>query len=35
MTKEELAARLTGREYMLEITNELEAEAKSAGLLVV
>lgn len=35
LTKEELAARLTGREYMLEITDELEAEAKAAGLLVV
>jgi len=35
MTKDELAARLTGREYMNEITKDEEAEAKAAGLVVV
>ena len=35
MTKEELAARLTGREYRDEITAAEEAEARAAGLVVV
>src|SRR5690349_17695897 len=35
MTKEELAARLNGREYGNEITDAEEAEAKRAGLVVV
>lgn len=35
LTKEELAARLNGREYGSEITEAEEAEAAAAGLLVV
>lgn len=35
MTKEGLAAKLNGRQYREEITNELEAEAKASGLLVI
>lgn len=35
LTKESLAARLTGRESGSEITRDEEAEAKAAGLLVV
>lgn len=35
LTKEELAARLNGREYTEEITKDEEAEAKAAGLVVV
>ena len=35
LTKESLAARLTGREAGHEITRDEEAEAKAAGLLVV
>lgn len=35
MTKEELAARLDGREYGSEMTEDEEAEAKEAGLLVI
>lgn len=35
MTKEELAARLNGREYNSEITKEEEALAKAAGLVVL
>ena len=35
ITKEQLAARLTGRQYGHEITREEEAEAKAAGLLVL
>ena len=35
MTKEELAARLNGREYGEEMTPEEEALAKAAGLLVI
>lgn len=35
MTKEQLAALLTGREYGEEITSEEEAHAKAAGLLVL
>jgi hypothetical protein len=35
MTKEELAAKLNGREYLSEITEEEEAEAKKNGLCVV
>jgi hypothetical protein len=35
ITKEQLAARLTGREAGNEITRDEEAEAKSAGLLVL
>lgn len=35
MTKEELAARLTGREHRDEITAAEEAEARAAGLVVV
>jgi hypothetical protein len=35
MTKEELAAQLTGHEYGQEISKALEAEAKVAGLVVV
>jgi hypothetical protein len=35
MTKEELAARLNGREYGHEITPEEEAEAKASGIVVI
>ena len=35
MTKEELAAKLTGIEYPVRISKELEAEAKAAGLVIV
>lgn len=35
MTKEELAAKLTGREYTNEITKTEEAEAKKSGLVVI
>lgn len=35
MTKEELAARLTGREYRKEMTKDEEAEAKAAGLVAI
>lgn len=35
MTKEELAARLTGREYGSEITKHEAIDAKAAGLVVV
>jgi len=35
MTKEELAAKLTGMEYPVRISKELEAEAKTAGLVIV
>lgn len=35
MTKEELAALITGREYGAELTEEEEARAKEAGLLVI
>lgn len=35
LTKEELAARLNGREYGSEITKAEEVEAKEAGLVVV
>lgn len=35
MTKEELAAKLNGREHGNEITQKEEAEAKAAGLVVV
>jgi hypothetical protein len=35
MTKEELAAKLDGREYLEEITDAEEADAKAAGLLVI
>lgn len=35
MTKEELAAKLNGREYRDELTTEEAAEAKAAGLVVV
>ena len=35
ITKEQLAARLTGRQYGHEITREEEAEAKASGLLVI
>ena len=35
MTKEELAAKLNGNEYLDEISAELEAEAKASGLLVI
>ncbi len=34
-TKEQLASRLTGREYGDEITEEEEAEAKASGLFVI
>ena len=34
MTKEELAAKLNGREYLHEITKEEEAEAKASGLVI-
>ena len=35
MIKEELAARLNGREYGSEITEKEEAEAKASGLVVI
>jgi hypothetical protein len=35
MTKEELAAKLNGREYDEEMTTEEEAEAKASGLVVI
>lgn len=35
MTKEELAAKLNGREYGEEITDDEEAQAKAVGLVVV
>lgn len=35
MTKEEMAARLNGREYREEITKEEEALARAAGLVVI
>ena len=35
LTPADLAARLTGREYGSEMTNDEEAEAKAAGLVVV
>lgn len=35
MTKEELAARLNGREYRKEITSQERLEAKESGLVVV
>jgi len=35
MTKEELAAKLNGREYGSEITKAEEAEARASGLVVV
>jgi hypothetical protein len=35
VTKEELAAKLNGREYNHEITKEEEAEAKANGLVVI
>lgn len=35
LTKEELAAKLNGREYMNEITKAEAAEAKAAGLIVI
>lgn len=34
MTKEELAGKLNGREYLHEITKEEEAQAKASGLVV-
>lgn len=33
LTKEEMAARLTGREYGQEVTTQDKADAKQAGLV--
>lgn len=35
MTKEELAAKITGREYPFEITREEKAAARAVGLVVI
>ena len=35
MTKEELAAKLNGREYLHEMTKEEEREARASGLVVI